>query len=414
MSDTKKEEEQNPQQEEVVNPEPEKPLEEKASEPEKPLEENKDLPKEENKEQVEKEEEKNEPKEEKEEKEEKDEEKVEPKEENKEQTEKEEEKNEPKEEKEEKVEEKVEPKEENKEEKELNEEEEDRKELDDAIKDLKPDEASDNVKSKLILLSDLYMDYKKFENEQYGKEYDQLQDKYDKQYEEIYSKIDNIVNTTEKIELTAEEMEKYGITEDGETKAIDDYWEKVIINSRYFTITDKDKVILKYLTKVKMVKLPESVMDFKVDFYFKENEFFSNEILTKKYIYGKDALLKKAEGTKIEWVSSDKNTTIEKVKKKIKKGKRTFTEYKETKVDSFFSFFSQVDDMSFITDEVTFFKEDLFGNQLEYYMDIVSKTKNGGDDEDLDDDDEEDGKGGNDKEPKGEGNDGKKEECKNQ
>ena len=223
-----------------------------------------------------------------------------------------------------------------------------------------------------------------------------------------------IVNTTEKIELTAEEMEKYGITDDGETKAIDDYWEKVIINSRYFTITDKDKVILKYLTKVKMVKLPESVMDFKVDFYFKENEFFSNEILTKKYIYGKDALLKKAEGTKIEWVSSDKNTTIEKVKKKIKKGKRTFTEYKETKVDSFFSFFSQVDDMSFITDEVTFFKEDLFGNQLEYYMDIVSKTKNGGDDEDLDDDDEGDGKGGNDKEPKGEGNDGKKEECKNQ
>ena len=386
MSDTKKEDEQNPQQEEVVNPEPEKSLEEKASEPEKPVEENKDLPKEENKEQVEKEEEKNEPKEEKEEK----------------------------------VEEKDEPKEKNKEEekpkeeKELNEEEEDRKELDDAIRDLKPDEASDNVKSKLILLSDLHMDYKKFENEQYGKEYDQLQDKYDKQYEEIYSKIDNIVNTTDKIELTPEEMEKYGITDDGETKAIDDYWEKVIINSRYFTITDKDKVILKYLTKVKMVKLPESVMDFKVDFYFKENEFFSNEILTKKYIYGKDALLKKAEGTKIEWVSSDKNTTIEKVKKRIKKGKKFFTEFKETKVDSFFSFFSQVDDMSFITDEVTFFKEDLFGNQLEYYMDIVSKTKNGGDDEDLDDDDEGDGKDGNDKGPKGEDNDGKKEECKNQ
>ena len=406
MSDTKKEEEQYQQQEEVVNPEPEKPLEEKKSEPEKPTEENKDLPKEDNKEQVEKEEEKNEPKEEKEEKGEKE--------------KKKEEKDEPKEEKEEKEEEKVEVKEENKEEekpkeeKELNEEEEDRKELDDAIKDLKPDEASDNVKSKLILLSDLHMDYKKFENEQYGKEYDQLQDKYDKQYEEIYSKIDNIVNTTDKIELTPEEMEKYGITDDGEAKAIDDYWEKVIINSRYFTITDKDKLILKYLTKVKMVKLPESVMDFKVDFYFKENEFFSNEILTKKYIYGKDALLKKAEGTKIEWVSSDKNTTIEKVKKRIKKGKKFFTEYKETKVDSFFSFFSQVEDMSFITDEVTFFKEDLFGNQLEYYMDIVSKTKNGGDDEDLDDDEEGEGKDGNDKGPKGEGNDGKKEECKNQ
>ena len=394
MSDTKKEEQStNPQPEETVNPEQEKKEEEKIPEPEQPKEENKE-----------------EPKEEKEEKEAKEEEKVEPK----------EEKVEPKEENVEKEEEKVEPKEENKEEekpkeeKELNDEEEDRKDLYDAIKDLKSDEVSDNVKSKLILLSDLHMEYKKFENDNYGKEYDELQDKYDKQYDEIYSKIDDIVNTTDKIELTAEEMEKYGITDDGETKRIDDYWEKVIINSRYFTITDKDKVILKYLTKVKMVKLPESVMDFKVDFYFKENEFFSNEILTKKYIYGKDALLKKAEGTTINWSSPDKNTTIEKVKKRIKKGKKYFTEYKDTKVDSFFSFFSQVEDMSFITDEVTFFKEDLFGNQLEYYMDIVSKTKNGGEDDDYDDDEEGEGKGGHDKGAKGEGNDGKKEECKNQ
>lgn len=380
MSDIKKEEEQNPQQEEV-KPEPEQKEEENTTEQEKPKEENQEEPKEENKEKAV---EKVEPKEEKTEKEE------EPKEENK---------------KEEAP----------KEEKELDNEEEDRKELYDAIKDLKSNEVSDNVKSKLILLSDLHMEYKKFENEQYGKEYDQLQDKYDRLYQEIDAKIDDIVNTKEKIELTAEEMEKYGITDDGETKSIDDYWEKVILNSRYFTITDKDKVILKYLTKVKMEKLPESVMDFKVDFYFKENEFFSNEILSKKFIYGKDALLKKAEGTTINWVSSDKNTTIEKVKKRVKKGKKYITEFKESKVDSFFSFFSQVEDMSFLTDEVTFFKEDLFGNQLEYYMDIVSKTKNGGEDEDLDEDEDGDGKdGGNGKEGKGEGNDGKKEECKNQ
>ena len=68
--------------------------------------------------------------------------------------------------------------------------------------------------------------------------------------------------------------------------------------------------------------------------------------------------------------------------------------------------------MTFLSDEVTFFKEDLFVNQLEYYLDIVSKTKNGGlDDEDLDDEDdiEPEDKGGE------YGNaDGKKEECKQQ
>ena len=294
------------------------------------------------------------------------------------------------------------------------EEEEDKKELYEAIQDLKS-EVSENVKSKLLLLSDLHLEYKKFENDQYGFEYDSLQDKYDRQYIEIDNKIDEIVNSKENIQLTPEEMEQYGIKEECEPKEIEDYWEKVIINSRYFTITDKDKIILKYLTKVKIEKLPENLNDFRVDFYFKENEFFNNEILSKKYTYGKDSLIKKAEGTDIDWKSPDKNTTIEKVKKRIKKGKKYFNEIKETKVDSFFSFFAQVDDMNFITDEVTFFKEDLFTNQLEYYMDIVSKTKKGGlDDEDDDDDLDDDYDKNNKKDRKDDANDGKKEECKQQ
>ena len=71
--------------------------------------------------------------------------------------------------------------------------------------------------------------------------------------------------------------------------------------------------------------------------------------------------------------------------------------------------------MNFITDEVTFFKEDLFTNQLEYYMDIVSKTKKGGlDDEDDDDDLDDDYDKNNKKDGKDEANDGKKEECKQQ
>ena len=256
------------------------------------------------------------------------------------------------------------------------------------------------------------MDHKKVEEEQYGSEYDQIQDKYDRKYMEIDDKIEQIVKSKENIQLTPEEMEKYGIKDEGEPKEIKDFWEKVVINSRYFTITDKDRIILQYLTKVKKEKFPEKINDFRIDFYFKENDFFSNEILSKEYIYGKDGSLKKAKGTKIDWKSPDKNTTVEKVKKKIKKGKRFINEIKETKVDSFFSFFGQVSNMDFIQDEVTFFKEDLFTNQLEYYMDILSKTKNkvhDDEDDDLDDeDDDKKDKGGN------EANDGKKEECKQQ
>ena len=299
---------------------------------------------------------------------------------------------------------------EKKDEKELTPEEEDKKELYDAIKDLKPEEVKDNIKAKLLAVADIHLDYKKVENDQYGKEYDTLQDKYDKQYQQIYDKIDEIVKSKENIEITPEEMEKYGIKDEGENHEIEDYWQKVIINSRYFTITDKDKTIIKYIKKVNLVKFQENVNNFRVDFIFEPNEFFTPEVLSKTYEYDRDGVLKKAIGTNIEWKSKDKNPTVEKVRKKIKKGRKFFHEEKEEKIDSFFSFFSQVEDMTFLSDEVTFFKEDLFVNQLEYYLDIVSKTKNGGlDDEDLDDD-EDDGQG----DKGGEGADGKKEECKQQ
>ena len=298
-----------------------------------------------------------------------------------------------------------------KKEKEISVVEEDKKEIYDAIKELNQENANDNIKAKLLALADIHLEYKKVENDDYGKEYDYLQDKYDKQYLQIYDKIDIIVKSKEKIEISAEEAEKYGIMEEGENHEIEDYWQKVILNSRYFTITDKDKTIIKYIKKVNYVKFQENANNFRVDFIFQQNEFFTPEVLSKTYEYDKDGVLKKAIGTEIQWKSKDKNPTIEKVKKKIKKGKKIFYENKEEKIDSFFSFFNQIDDMTFLSDEVTFFREDLFVNQLEYYLDIVSKTKNGGlDDEDLDDED--DDHGGN----KGGENSGdrKKEECKQQ
>jgi nucleosome assembly protein 1-like 1 len=299
------------------------------------------------------------------------------------------------------------------EEKELSPEEEDKKELLDAIKDLKPEDANDNIKAKLLAISNVHLDYKKIENDQYGKEYDSLRDRYDQQYQIIDDKIEEIVKSKENIEITAEEKTKYGITDEGENHEIEDYWEKVILNSRYFTVTDKDKTILKYIKRVQMVKFKDNINNFRVDFTFEPNEFFTPDVLSKKYEYDKDAVLKKAVGTQIEWKSKSKNPTIDVVRKKIKRGKKFIHEEKEEKIDSFFSFFSQVSDMAFLQDEVTFFKEDLFVNQLEYYLDIVSKTKNPADDEDLDEEDEDglDKKGGD---SGNTGPDGKKEECKQQ
>ena len=112
-------------------------------------------------------------------------------------------------------------------EKKLTPEEEDKKEIYDAIKGLKPEEANDNIKSKLLMISDYHLDMKKIENDQHGKEYDVLMDKYDKQYQKVYDKIEEIVKSTEKIEISEEECTKYGITnEDSSPQEIKDYWEK--------------------------------------------------------------------------------------------------------------------------------------------------------------------------------------------
>ena len=48
--------------------------------------------------------------------------------------------------------------------------------------------------------------------------------------------------------------------------------------------------------------------DFIVHFDFAKNDFFTNERLSKKYIFGKDDV-KEAEPTEINWFSEDKNHT---------------------------------------------------------------------------------------------------------
>ena len=99
---------------------------------------------------------------------------------------------------------------------------------------------------------------------------------------------------------------------------------KVIINSKYFTITEKDKKIIKYLNKIWMEKINNSINDFIIYFQFDKNEFFSNEILYKKYFFpeNEEHKPKKIEVSEIKWYSEEKNPTIKKKEKRIKKGKK--------------------------------------------------------------------------------------------
>ena len=218
-------------------------------------------------------------------------------------------------------------------------------------------------------------------------------------------------------------------------------------------MNENDKNILNNLIEIKYNPSNDS-QDFTVEFIFKENEYFEPNILTKTYkIDEKDDLIS-IDASKITWKNEDKNPTIKMKKKSIKKGKKVIKKNVKVKVDSFFNFFksfekknekknnnksnsssdsdsdsenSENEVIEDFEDEVSFFKEDFFKNQLEYYLNIMEINDENDKEEDEGDDESEEGsdeetkgkkkgkvfgkrkKSGNKKE-----NEEKKNDCKNQ
>ena len=181
--------------------------------------------------------------------------------------------------KEEKLEEKEDERKEEKKEEKLEEKEDEKleendKEIMKAIKEIKE---SESLKSKLLTINNLNNEKTKIETN-YAKEYDNIKNLNDLKYLNIYSEIQQIINGESKRKITKEESKKYfkeeNYSENLSSEKINDYWMKVIINSKYFTITEKDKKIIKYLNKIWMEKINNSINDFIIYFQFDKNEFF--------------------------------------------------------------------------------------------------------------------------------------------
>lgn len=138
-------------------------------------------------------------------------------------------------------------------------------------------------------------------------------------------------------------------------KGIPDFWLTVLKNVDTLTplIKKNDEPILKLLTDIK-VKLsdPGEPLSFTLEFHFKPNEYFKNELLTKTYKLKsrlahydphpyRGTAIEYCIGCKIDW-NEGKNVTLKTVKKKQKHRVwgtiRTATE--DFPKDSFFNFFT--------------------------------------------------------------------------
>ena len=166
-------------------------------------------------------------------------------------------------------------------------------------------------------------------------------------------------------------------------------------------------------------------LNFTLEFEFSANEFFTQTVLTKTYFYDATSEeVEKTTGCQINWSSQEKNPRVEIKTKKVKKGKSVETKKVEKIVPSFFDLFADTDkEDQMSSEEAGFWKDDFFGNSLEYYLNIIDEADMFGagedeeDEEDEDEDEDDNKKSKKAKAPKqaaGGAADAKNEKCKNQ
>lgn len=170
-----------------------------------------------------------------------------------------------------------------------------------------------------------------------------LEAKYQNMYEPLYSKRHDVVNGITDVEDTKEEKTaKDSKEENSGEKGVPKFWATAMTNNEILRvqITERDEDALKFLKDIKWSRLDEG-KGFKLDFFFNENPYFKNTVLTKTYymVDENEPILERVTGTVIDWFPGKKLT--EKVmRKKLKKGAKSGkTVTRVEQCASFFNFF---------------------------------------------------------------------------
>jgi len=207
---------------------------------------------------------------------------------------------------------------------------------------------------------------------EYFKEVHALDLKYQKQYDEINDKRSEVISgkhepsaeeadwPSDQEEENTEEKVASGVAEitlkdyDENTPGIPKFWLHTLKNANdeaMLGIQPQDEEILEHLIDIKISLNSPDNTGFSLSFLFKENEFFSNSVLTKQYVLRPDhdpespleydgPEIYKCEGCPIDW-KEGKDVTQKTIQVKIKKGSKNSDKAvtKEVKMESFFNFF---------------------------------------------------------------------------
>jgi len=242
-----------------------------------------------------------------------------------------------------------------------------------------------------------------------------------------------------------EDEKKDEVTEKSEEVAgIPEFWLTILKNVDLLAemVGEADEPVLRLLEDVTETLSGEGeTMGFTLHFHFKDNEYFTNKVLTKEYMMKCEPMeddpfsfegpeIFKCKGCTIDW-KKGKNLTVKTVKKKQKhknKGNvRTIT--KQVKADSFFNFFDPPvvpEDPKAEVDEETqailtadfeighYIRERIIPRAVLYFTGEALEDDSDFEEEEESDDDDDDDGSGSDADPDFDPKTAKQPECKQQ
>ena len=189
---------------------------------------------------------------------------------------------------------------------------------------------TNSLRLKCVSLNKYKDEIKNIMKTQFTKESNEINKLSQKDFIEKFNIIRNIINTND-IEdfddyITDEDCLLYNIKKDDSStiSEIKYYWRIALVNCLYFTINEKDKIILNYLKDIIYIPDEEKYPNFKLEFIFDKNDYFKHDKITKEYFYkdGDNEEIENTFSTDIIWESDEKNPSKKITIKHRKKGRK--------------------------------------------------------------------------------------------
>lgn len=163
---------------------------------------------------------------------------------------------------------------------------------------------------------------------------------------------------------------------------IPNFWVTTFVNHPQVSalLGEEDKETLHYLTRVEVTEFEDIKSGYRIDFYFDENPYFENKVLSKEFHLNESGD-PSSKSTKIKWKSGQDLT-----KRSSQTQNKASRKRQHEEPESFFTWFTDHSDAG--ADELgEVFKDDIWPNPLQYCL--VPDMDDEGEGEDDDDDDEE-------------------------